>query len=202
MNFIWDLDGTLIDSYPVILQSLEEIFNLFEIPCQYNEIRAFILDKSVVSLLKQTSTDFNIPYEELKFDFSIRTRSKNDQVILMDHVIKFLDWTKREGIENYIYTHKSDNALSILSSLKIAEYFSEVITSSNGFRRKPDAEAIDYLITKYKLLKEETYYIGDRIVDVNVAINAGIKSINLTQPSSSYNVNISGLTDILNLKLT
>lgn len=101
-----------------------------------------------------------------------------------------------KGIENYIYTHKSKNAIEILSRLRIEKYFSEVVTSSNGFQRKPHSEGVDYLMNKYQLEKDHTYYIGDRNLDVEVAINANIKSINLTQPSSEINVNISKLTDI------
>lgn len=196
MTFIWDLDGTLLDTYPIIMKSLNETFCYFDIPYEYDEVKKGILDQSVVNVLKQTSRDFSIPYGELKSFFSEKTRSKNNQVILKEGAVDVLEWTRDKKITNFIYTHKSDNALKILDQLNVGEYFSEVITSSNGFQRKPDSEALDYLIVKYQLKRENTYYIGDRILDVDVAVNANIKSINLTQPSSEFNVNISKLTDI------
>lgn len=198
VTFIWDLDGTLLNSYPAILKSLDETFTSFEIPYMHEEVKKIILEQSVVSFLKQMSLEYNIPYKDLKSLFSENSRSKNDQVALMGGALDMLNWTKTKGISNFIYTHKSNNALKILHSLKIEQYFSEVITSSNGFQRKPNSEAIDYLIAKYQLATDKTYYIGDRIIDVDAALNAGIKSINLTQPASNINVNISKLTDIYN----
>lgn len=197
-TFIWDLDGTLINSYEVILHSLGETFRSFKIPYDLENARTFILNQSVVELLKQTSKEFNIPYVDLKNFFSERSRSKNSQVMLMDGALEVLKWTKKRGIINFVYTHKSDNALKLLKRLEIKEYFSEIVTSSNGFQRKPNPEAIRYLMAKYHLPLDKTYYIGDRRIDVDVAINAKIKSINLTQPSSESNVIISRLTDIFN----
>lgn len=132
-TFIWDLDGTLINSYEVILHSLGETFRSFKIPYDLENTRTFILNQSVVELLKQTSKEFNIPYEDLKNFFSERSRSKNSQVMLMDGALEVLKWTKKRGIINFVYTHKSDNALKLLKRLEIKEYFSEIVTSSNGF---------------------------------------------------------------------
>ena len=41
--FIWDLDGTLLDSYEAILAGIEETFAQFDIPYDKAEVRAFIL---------------------------------------------------------------------------------------------------------------------------------------------------------------
>ena len=40
---------------------------------------------------------------------------------------------------------------------------------------KPDPEGVDYLVDKYQLDWSETYYIGDRTLDVDLADNAGIR---------------------------
>ena len=79
------------------------------------------------------------------------------------------------------------------------QYFTEVVTSANGFARKPEPEAINYLLDKYDLDKTSTYYVGDRRLDVEAAENAGIKSINLGQPSSKINQHIADLSDIVAL---
>ena len=34
--------------------------------------------------------------------------------------------------------------------------------------RKPNSQAADYLLDKYQLDPEKTYYIGDRTLDVNL----------------------------------
>ena len=41
--FIWDLDGTLLDSYEAILSGIEETFAQFSIPYDKEQVREFIL---------------------------------------------------------------------------------------------------------------------------------------------------------------
>ena len=40
--FIWDLDGTLLDSYEAILSGIEETFAQFAIPYDKEKVREFI----------------------------------------------------------------------------------------------------------------------------------------------------------------
>lgn len=197
--FIWDLDGTLINSYDIILTSLEETFIFYNIPFDYEFAKKTIINESVVSFLKKISSDFDIPYEILKNYFSEKSKEKNDKVTLMEGALDILRWTEIKGIVNFIYTHKSDNALELIEKLGIREYFTEIVTSSNKFLRKPNPEGLNYLIDKYHLSLENTYYIGDRSLDVEVANNTGIISFNLTQPDSKTNKNISKLTDIIEI---
>lgn len=58
----------------------------------------------------------------------------------------------------------------------MASYFEEVVTAANGFKRKPDPEALTYLINKYQMDKKRTYYIGDRSLDQQAAEKSGIQS--------------------------
>ncbi len=108
-----------------------------------------------------------------------------------------LDWTQKEKIQNFIYTHKGKNAYDLLNQLEISPYFLEIVTSENGFKRKPHPEAINYLLEKYKLKPEETYYIGDRILDTEAAHNSGIQSINFLSAKNSQQIN--KLTDIIQI---
>ena len=100
---------------------------------------------------------------------------------------------------HFVYTHKGITANDVLERLGVRQYFTEVVTSANGFARKPEPEAINYLLDKYDLDKTSTYYVGDRRLDVEAAENAGIKSINLGQPSSKINQHIADLSDIVAL---
>ena len=42
--FIWDLDGTLLDSYEAILAGIEETYRRFSLPYNKKEVRAFYLE--------------------------------------------------------------------------------------------------------------------------------------------------------------
>lgn len=192
-TFIWDLDGTLIDSYEVFLEALSESFANFNRPFDRETVYNFIKGQSVNALLKEQP----VPFQEIKEDFTTNSTAKNDEIKLMVGAKAVLDWTQKENIQNFIYTHKGKNAYDLLNQLEISPYFLEIVTSENGFKRKPHPEAINYLLEKYKLKPEETYYIGDRILDIEAAHNSGIYSINFLSAKNSQQIN--KLTDIIQI---
>jgi len=192
-TFIWDLDGTLIDSYEVFLETLSESFANFNLPFDRETVYNFIKGQSVNALLKEQP----VPFQEIKEDFTTNSTAKNDEIKLMVGAKAVLDWTQKENIQNFIYTHKGKNAYDLLNQLEISPYFLEIVTSENGFKRKPHPEAINYLLEKYKLKPEETYYIGDRILDIEASHNSGIHSINFLSAKNSQQIN--KLTDIIQI---
>ena len=194
--FIWDLDGTLLDSYEAILSGIEETFGQFSIPYDKEKVREFILKYSVQDLLVQVA-------EERKLDVGVlnqvRAQSlaeKNAQVALMPGARDVLAWAEESGIQQFVYTHKGDNAFAILRDLGLESYFTEILTSQSGFARKPSSEAATYLIDKHQLNPDNTYYIGDRTLDVEFAQNSGIQSLNFLESTYEGNHRIQELVDI------
>ena len=194
--FIWDLDGTLLDSYEAILSGIEETFAQFSIPYDKEKVREFILKYSVQDLLVQVAEERKLDVEVLNQVRAQSLAEKNAQVVLMPGAREVLDWTDQAGMQQFVYTHKGDNALTILRDLGLESYFTEILTSQSGFERKPSPEAATYLIDKYQLDPEKTYYIGDRTLDVEFAQNSGIQSINFLESTYEGNHRIQALADI------
>ena len=197
--FIWDLDGTLLDSYEAILAGIEEIYRQFSIPFDKEEVRAFILKYSVQDLLVQVAEERGLDVDKLNQVRAQSLAEKNAQVILMPGAREVLAWANQQGIQQFVYTHKGDNALTILRDLGLDVYFTEILTSQSGFARKPSPEAATYLIDKYHLKPEQTYYIGDRTLDIEFAQNSGIQSINFLEGPAVCNRQISQLEEISSL---
>ena len=194
--FIWDLDGTLLDSYEAILSGIEETFGQFSIPYDKEKVREFILKFSVQDLLVQVAEERNLNAEVLNQVRAQSLAEKNAQVVLMPCAREVLAWADQVGIRNFVYTHKGDNAFTILKDLGLESYFTEILTSQSGFERKPSPEAATYLLDKYQLDPEKTYYIGDRTLDVEFAQNSGLQSINFLESSYEGNHRIQELADI------
>ena len=194
--FIWDLDGTLLDSYEAILSGIEETFGQFSIPYDKESVREFILKYSVQDLLEQVAEERNLDAEVLNQVRAQSLAEKNAQVVLMPDAREVLAWADEEGIQQFVYTHKGDNALTILRDLGLAFYFSEILTNQSGFARKPSPEAATYLLDKYQLDPDNTYYIGDRTLDVEFAQNSGLQSINFLESSYAGNQRIQALAKI------
>ena len=194
--FIWDLDGTLLDSYEEILSGIEETFAQFSIPYDKEKVREFILKFSVQDLLVQVAEERKLDVEVLNQVRAQSLAEKNAQVVLMPGARDVLAWTDQVGIQQFVYTHKGDNAFAILRDLGLESYFTEILTSQSGFARKPNPEAATYLLDKYQLDPEKTYYIGDRTLDVEFAQNSGIQSLNFLESTYEGNHRIQELEDI------
>ena len=194
--FIWDLDGTLLDSYEAILSGIEETFGQFSIPYDKEKVREFILKCSVQDLLVQVAEERKLDVEVLNQVRAQSLAEKNAQVVLMPGAREVLAWAKETEIQQFVYTHKGDNAFAILRDLGLKSYFTEILTSQSGFTRKPSPEAATYLLDTYQLDPEKTYYIGDRTLDVEFAQNSGIQSINFLESSYEGNHKIQALADI------
>ncbi|MDN2989097.1 HAD-IA family hydrolase [Streptococcus suis] len=195
-TFIWDLDGTLLDSYEAILAGIQETYQEYVLPFDRAEVRKFILLYSVKDLLVRDADKYGLDSDELNRVRATSLKEKNTQIPLMAGAVEILNWTAEQGIQNFVYTHKSDNAFQVLEDLGVRHHFTEILTSDSGFARKPSPEALLFLIEKYGLDKENTYYIGDRLLDVETAVNAGIHSINLQIDGVEQNWKIVSLLDI------
>lgn len=199
VSFIWDFDGTLVESYDAIRQVLILLYDTYEWPMDEDFVFDFIIKESVGELLRRLAAEHDVPFEELLCFFNREQEARDHMINLVPHAKAALQFTQERGIQNFIYTHKGATTKAVLARLGIDQYFTEVITSANGFIRKPHPEGINYLLDKYKLDKEKAYYIGDRKLDVKVAEHAGIKSINLNQPDSSINDKIADLSEIITI---
>ena len=185
-----------MDSYEAILSGIEETFAQFSISYDKEQVREFILKFSVQDLLVQAAEERKLDVEVLNQVRAQSLAEKNAQVVLMPGARDVLVWAEESGIQQFVYTHKGDNALTILRDLGLESYFTEILTSQSGFARKPSSEAATYLIDKYQLNPDNTYYIGDRTLDVEFAQNSGIQSINFLESTYEGNHRIQALADI------
>ena len=194
--FIWDLDGTLLDSYDAILAGLEETYASYQLPFDRASVKDYILKHSVQDLLVAVSAEYQLDVTDLNHRRAESLAEKNAQVLLMEGARDVLSWAKDAGIEQFVYTHKGENALLILQDLGLESFFKEILTSQSGFTRKPNPEAAIYLMKKYGLHPEKIYYIGDRSLDIDFARNSQIQSINFLTSDYQGNHQMKTLRDI------
>lgn len=194
--FIWDLDGTLLDSYDAILAGLEETYAHYQLPFDRASIKDYILKYSVQDLLVAVAEEYQLDVTDLNHRRAESLAEKNAQVVLMDGARDALSWAKDAGIQQFVYTHKGENAFVILRDLGLESFFTEILTSQSGFARKPNPEAAIYLMKKYGLHPEKIYYIGDRSLDIDFARNSQIQSINFLTSDYQGNHQMKTLRDI------
>ncbi|MDU7961503.1 MAG: HAD-IA family hydrolase, partial [Streptococcus sp.] len=80
-----------------------------------------------------------------------------------------------EGGRNFLVSHRNHLVLDILDKAEIASYFTEVVTSENGFARKPSPDSFLYLINKYDI--KHGLVIGDRQIDIEAGKATGLDTL-------------------------
>lgn len=186
---IWDLDGTLFDSYDVIVESIELALKENGVHMHTQQIHQHAIEFSIKSLLAEVSQHEGIPAEVLSQAYSRISTGKYLEIKAMRNAAVCLHSLAQSGVENYVFTHRGRTTVPVLENLKMTGCFKEVVTSQNGFARKPDPEGLLYIIDKYNLDKDGTYYVGDRSLDMDCARNAGISGILFLPPGS---IDVSG----------
>ena len=179
INLIWDMDGTIVNSYPEIMERIRKTLETFDKSCKYSDeyIYSVIIHNTVGYFNRLFASENNIDFEEVKRVVS-SIPARTTGLELMPHMKEFLEWSKNKGnINNYIYTHRGPSYKGILENLGVDKYFIDCIDSTYGFPIKPNPKGLEFLIDKYNMDRSYTYYIGDRVIDIECGKNANIKSI-------------------------
>ena len=180
--FIWDFDGTLLDTYPNITRYLKQALNDFGKDADQTEI----LEKMMVNIphaIAYYSELYDLP--DLKAHYKAYSEAeKTDPVRTFPGVPEVLRRVREIGAENYIFTNRGRTIHAMLERAGIAGEFKDIITSKDpGFVVKPAPDTILYLMEKYGGTPENTVMIGDRRCDLESGYSAGCKTIHLLTPS-------------------
>ena len=183
-TFIWDMDGTLVDSYPAIVPAVQEACSEAGLNYSSDYIYEQVIRTSVGTFIEHISAKHGIDPAPVKARFNQFNDSRIDAIRAIPQAAEALSALTRTGHSCFVYTHRGASCFAILENTGLLPYFTEVVTALDGFPRKPAPDAILYLIEKYSIPSSSCFYVGDRRLDIEAACNAGIKSILYLDPSS------------------
>ena len=181
---IWDLDGTLVDSYPAIVPAAQEACADCGLSYSAEDIYSESLRTSVGAFLEKAAAEHGMDPGPLKARFNVLNDTRIDQIQPMPHAAETLAALRQGGHQSFVFTHRGASCHAILERTGLSLYFTEIVTELSGFPRKPAPDGIAYLMHKYALNAARCFYIGDRSLDMEAARNAGIQSI-LYRPAGS-----------------
>ncbi|MBM7642184.1 HAD-IA family hydrolase [Streptococcus loxodontisalivarius] len=165
-DFIWDLGGTLLDNYQLSTQAFLEALAHFGIEASADQV----YDKLKVSTKEAIA--FFIPNEPAFQDYYKSLEAeKLEAPLLFEGAREALEKVLACGGRNFLISHRNHQVKQLLVKTAILEYFTEIVTSDNGFARKPNPESFLYLKDKYDL--EDALVIGDREIDIEAGQAAG-----------------------------
>ena len=189
LTILFDLDGTLIDTAPDLLNAHNHVMKKFGYNTKTSkDIRklvgkgaASLISRSVWGKAKKEFGQINDPSmkNEMVKEF-IDYYAKNIAVEskLIKGTKKFLDWSKNNNISMGVCTNKQDYlAIDLLKQIKIYDYF-EYVAGSNTFDYcKPDPRHLTSVIEIMQGDIKKSLMIGDSETDADAAKAASIPFI-------------------------
>ena len=181
-HFIWDFDGTLFDTYPVIIQNLRDALARFGRDAVPAEAMKLMLN-NIPSAMDFYAEKFEINRDALHDAYQEFHRQANAEMaaLPMEGVREVLQRICDTGRYNYVFTHRPLwETRAYLEKHHLTGLFRELVgPETPGFAWKPAPDAITYLLEKYHLNPEETAMVGDREIDLGSGRSAGVHTIHL-----------------------
>ena len=182
--YIWDLDGTLLDSYGVIVEAAARTAADEGINDPKDYILKVVKQKSCTAYMEEIGSQCGKTVREVFAQYQKHTHALDDLITLIDGAKETLERLQEAGAVHFVYTHRGSSSEPILERLGVLKCFREVVTSMYGFAPKPSGEGVRFLVEKYGLDPEQTWYVGDRTLDVYCAKDAGVKALLYLAPDT------------------
>jgi phosphoglycolate phosphatase len=172
---LFDLDGTLVDSYTALTEAVnharrnEGLHDLSS-----GRIREFVGD-GMERLLQRAFERTEIPHGavaafEARYDQICCQESK-----VLDDVDATLEQLSSLGIEMAVCTNKPTFfSKKILDFLNLSRFFRGIVGPDLAGARKPDAQHLLVTLDSVQCEPREALFVGDMPVDVRAARNSGV----------------------------
>ena len=179
----WDFDGTLYDTYGQIASAMEKALGQWGLAAPPQEVYG-LLKQSVYHASCVFAQRFSLPLEELLDAFQHYHRQAGG-FQPYEGAAACLSLLHQAGCRHYLYTHRDSAAIRQLEADGLAPLFADFITREDGFADKPAPDALLALCEKHGFSPEEAVMVGDRDIDVQAGLSAGMHAI-LFDPDGFY----------------
>jgi phosphoglycolate phosphatase-like HAD superfamily hydrolase len=174
-HLIWDVDGTLFDTYPAFVRALQAV--LPEFGLQMSDAQVLALMKiSVVHTFEVLQRAHGIDPNRI----GERFWESYDQADLaiqppFPGVERVLRWVLASGGQNLIVTHRrEETTLELLEAHGLVGLVSDVISATAGYPRKPSPVMFEMIVQRNSIPVHQVLSVGDREIDVLASQAAGI----------------------------
>lgn len=183
-HVFWDLGGTLVDTYPALDAALAAVARGNGHELAASEV-AVLTRRSTAHAMATLSGRFGIPVAEFA--------AANDA--LKQHWVgsppparvgarQLLREISAAGGLNLVVTHRDrTSAEALLAGLGLE--VDDLVSTSDGHQRKPDPEMYRILLERHGLDPAECLGVGDRPIDAEAAMAAGITAASIETPEAT-----------------
>jgi pyrophosphatase PpaX len=175
-TILFDLDGTLLDTNELIIQSFLHALQVHELaPVLRDDVIGQMgkpLREQIALFSKRTEVDDLVgTYREFNL------RKHDEMVLIFPHVKETLATLHAQGIKLGVVTSKV--RLTVARGLELFDlipYLSTIVTSDDVSQPKPHPESILLALSRLDAKPENTLMVGDSQFDLLAAHGAGVRS--------------------------
>lgn len=174
-NLIWDVDGTLYDTYPAIARAFLDALESFGRSDTASHV-ILMARAGLSDCARVLAAEHDLIEDELAEQFAQRYAAmpKVEQVPFPG-----VKSVCRAGLEarevNAIATHRARASIDELPSAHaMGGFFSAIAAGDEGYAKKPDPAALLAILERCNLDRRETAAVGDRDVGIPAGTAAGL----------------------------
>ncbi len=172
---IFDLDGTLIDSYQAIYLSFKYAYENMGLPPLPYEVVKKVVGRGLNQTFEDLLGEDRVPQALTLFRKKYEEVFRNHSHLLPD-VREVLETLHRQEVHMAVATNKFGRfSRAIFEHFGMGNYFAVIVGDGDVSENKPNPEMIYYAIGKMGVEKEDTIFVGDSVIDVQTAKNAGLR---------------------------
>jgi 2-phosphoglycolate phosphatase len=172
---IFDLDGTLIDSYQAIYLGFNHAYTQLGLsPMPYEQVKRVVglgLDHTFRELLGEERVPQAIFLFRQKYEAVFRENTR-----LLPDARQVLETLHGRGIRLAVATNKLGRfSREIFEHFGMENLFTVIIGDGDVPQNKPDPEMLQMAMEKMGVEKERTIFVGDSVIDIQTGKNAGVR---------------------------
>ncbi|MDD4169531.1 MAG: HAD-IA family hydrolase [Desulfotomaculaceae bacterium] len=182
---LFDLDGTLVDTLPLIVQTYRKVFRDMKIPWG---------DDDVVKLIGYPLTEIGKHFAGEKESLFIELYQHYYQI---DHdrmtrlypgTLEILSFLKSRGLKLGIVTSKGRPVtLRSVAHTGLDRFMDVIVTAHDVLKHKPDPEPLVKALTVLGATVDQSIFIGDTSFDILTGQNTGTLTLGVTWGLASRN---------------
>ena len=201
--FIFDLDGTLVDTAPDFKNSLNYMLKeINEEPIELDEIRNLV-GYGARELIRRTAISKGIEHDDKKINDMLKifllhyTHNIDDDSVLFENVKSVLLFLKEKNIKLAVCTNKMEKLSNLLlEKLGVLHLFDFLVGGDSFPKGKPDPFPLLRICEKLNISKSESIMVGDSITDLKSGHSAGMPVV-LVEYGYTENTKIYGEADLV-----
>lgn len=198
--YIFDLDGTLIDSLADISVALNAARGDLGMSfVDAKQVRTWVGDGlSTLCRRSAPEVDDTVLFRLAKHAAHHYAERPVVHTRTYSNILQLLNLLHSRGAPMAVLSNKPHAlAVEIVARVDLAPYFAAVRGSQHEEDRKPDPRAAIEIIKSMHVAPNEVYMVGDSVVDIQTARNAGAKSVAVAWGFQNRDVLEAALPDFL-----